>query len=310
MAKPRRTPKPMLASEPAANRAALAELLTQEPEPQPTKLTVANEIAAYAADIRACLKLGHSLAAIAELLQFGGDRLDPQQLRRYLARCEKRLGRKGRAKKADAGSTTPSETPAAPLSNGADRGTTARRSLSGSVDRQTPLPPPARPEAPVRTTVLPNAGAAAPQTTLPLSDKPQGMAASTVQHSTAGQAPPIARSMPPTAVSAGTTTGAGTGTLAKPAAGPTTSGQDQRTAAPNSASSSTTAKPQSTASPELPGLTFEAAMSRTVDRMLGTAKPEANVDMSRQTWQLAGQPDASSVDEAQAGPPLASTTRP
>ena len=312
MTKPRRKPKPMLANEPADNRTALAELLTQEPKPQPTKLTVANEIAAYAADIRACLKAGHSLAAIAELLQFGGDRLNGQQLRRYLARCEKRLGRKSRAKKTDGSAAPPSETPPTPPSNGADRGTTAPRAPSGSADRQTPLPPPARPEAPVRSPALPNASAMAPQTTLPLPDKPQGTTASTVQHLTAGQTPPIARSIPPTAVSPAGATGAGTGTLAKLEAGPMTSGQDGRTAAPNSASTSTTAKPQSTASPQSTSLPFEAR-NRSFDRLLGTERLEANVDQPRQSnllRELDGQLRPSSADGAQAEPPLASLTRP
>lgn len=314
MAEPRRIPKPMLANEPADNRTALAELLTQEPKPQPTKLTVASEIAAYAADIRACIKAGHSLATIAELLQFGGDRLNGQQLRRYLARAEKRLVRKGRAKKSDASGAPPSATPSTPPSNGADRGTTAPKTPVGSEIRQTPPPPPARPEAPVRPPALPNASAAAPQTTLPLPGRPQGTTASTVQHAPAGQAQPIARSIPPTPVSPAGTPGAGTGTPAKTEAGPTTSGLDGRTTAPNvaSASTSTTAKPQSTASPELSSLPFEAR-NRSFDRLLGTERPEANVDQPRQSnllRELDGQLRPSSADGAQAGPPLASTTRP
>ena len=176
-------------------------------------------------------------------------------------------------------------------------------------------------KAPSRKAAPPTADPAAPRPTPrpSPSSEAQGATGSAMRHAPTVQAPTVVRSTPATAVTmaattAVTTVGA-TGTRTGATAGPATISQDQRTAIPNaaSASTSTSAKPQSTASPELPGLSFEEARSRSLDRILGTARPGANVDQlrpSNMTGELHGQPKPSSVDGAQTEPPLGSTTRP
>ncbi|ONF46186.1 hypothetical protein RSM1_26055 [Methylobacterium radiotolerans] len=244
-------------------------------------MTTLMAVIELAPQIRAALKAGYPLAEIAKRLRLGGRTLSAQQLQRYLGRCEKRAARKAASRNA----ASPSTDAAAP--------------------RPTPRPSP--------------------------SSEAQGATGSAIQHAPTVQAPTAVRSTPATAVTTPATTtptmsattpvttpvatGGATGMRTGATAGPATIGQDHRTVTPNPASAptSTAAKPQSTASPELPGLSYEAARSRTVDRMLGTARPEANVDQSRQSnllRELDGQLRPSSADGARTEPPLGSTTRP
>lgn len=282
---PQTRPLPISPGEMATNRDALAALMREPPVPPAPKMTTLMAVIELAPQIRAALKAGYPLAEIAKRLLFGGRTLSAQQLQRYLGRCEKRAARKAASRKA----APPSTDAAAP--------------------RPTPQPSP--------------------------SSEAQGATGSAIQHAPTVQAPTVVRSTPPTAVTTPATTtptmaattpattpvttpvatGGATGTRTGVTAGSMTIGQDHRTATPNaaSASTSTAAKPQSTASPELPGLSYEAARSRSVDRMLGTARPEANVDQSRQSnllRELDGQLSPSSADGARTEPPLGSTTRP
>jgi hypothetical protein len=270
-------PLPISPGEMAANRDALAALMREPPVPPAPKMTTLMAVIELAPQIRAALKTGHPLAEIAKRLRLGGRTLSTLQLQRYLSRCEKRSAKKASSRKA----------------------------------------------------ALPSADAAAPRPTPSLSptNETQGATESAMRHAPTVQAPTVVRSTPATAVMTPATTpptmaattpvktvGA-TGTRTGATAGPATIGQDQRTAIPNaaSASTSTSAKPQSTALPELPGLSYEAARNRSFDRMLGTARLDANVDQLRQSnllRELDGQLRPSSADGAQAQPPLASTTRP
>lgn len=268
-------PLPISPGEMAANRDALAALMREPPVPPAPKMTTLMAVIELAPQIRAALKAGYPLAEIAKRLRFGGRTLSAQQLQRYLSQCEKRATRKA----------------------------SSRKAASPSADAAAPRPTPS----------------------LSPTNETQGATGSAIRHAPTVQAPTGVRSTPATVVTpptmAATTpvmtpvtthvaTGGATGTRTEASAGLTTIGQDHRTANGNAASTTTTAKPQSTASPELPGLSFEAARSRSVDRMLGTARPGANVDLSRQTWELSGQPKPSSADGAQTEPPLGSGTRP
>ncbi|MGE8126694.1 hypothetical protein ACQKQD_06920 [Methylobacterium sp. NPDC080182] len=274
---------PISPGEIAANRDALDALMREPPVPAVPKMTTLMAVTELAPQIRSALKLGHPLAEIAKRLRLGGRTLGAEQLQRYLGRCEKRAARKPSSRR------------------------TAPPSTDAAAPRPTPRPSP--------------------------SSEAQGATGSAIQHAPTVQAPTVVRSTPPTAVTTPATTtptmaattpvttpvatGGATGTRTGATAGPATIGQDHRTATPNAASASTStstaAKPQSTASPELPGLSYEAARSRTVDRMLGTARPGANVDQPRPsnlTGELHGQPKPSSADGARTEPPLGSTTRP
>lgn len=171
-------------------------------------------------------------------------------------------------------------------------------------------------KAPSRKAVPPTADAAAPRPTPQASPSAatQGATGSVIRHTPTVQAPTVVRSTP-TATLATPTTPSVSGTRTGSTAGSTMSSQDRQTAAANAAvdATTTTAKPQSAASPELPGLSFHAARSLSIGRMLGTARSEANLDQPRQSnivWELAGQSEHSSVDGAQTEPPPASTTRP
>ena len=170
-----------------------------------------------------------------------------------------------------------------------------------------------------RKAAPPPADAAAPPTATSSSQASpsrdaQGTTAVTTRDAPSPQAPTVGQPTPPTAVAPAATTGGATApVIAGASPGPTTTSEHHRPPAPTMASASTSAKPQSTASPELPGLSFEAARSRSIDRLFGPKKTEATEDRPRpphMTWELNGHPKPLSEDGVKTEPPLGSTTRP
>jgi hypothetical protein len=126
-----------------------------------------------------------------------------------------------------------------------------------------------------RRTAPPSADVAAPRTATSSSQaspsrEAQGTTAVTIREAVRPQAPTVVQPTPPTAVTPAATTGGPKASVTPGASpGPTTTSQHHRPPAPALLLAATSAKPQSTASPELPGLSFEAAQRRSIDRLFG-----------------------------------------
>ncbi|MBI1689661.1 hypothetical protein D9Y22_13165 [Methylorubrum sp. DB1722] len=193
---------PILPNEMDANRSALAALMREPPVPQPQRITTAKAVAELAPEIRALLKVGHSLDEIAKRLRFGGRALSAQQLQRYLSRCQTRAAKKKSEVKTSA---TPSTT----------RGATAAQT----------------PDAP---TIDPSARAAGVQPDLP-SRSTSAPATAAVGAGADGQVPVTAApssAVPPTVPVGGTSPGPVSGATSLATGASPTLAKPQSTASP------------------------------------------------------------------------------